>query len=204
MITVFHNGTVFTYGILLLSVVALGLFCNRVAFLYFRLNLNTDDTLQRIVLLMERMNYRGAIEECVKIENHPLGRTLKAGLLKFNKKDKDIERAMEEKILREAPVIKAGINYMGMFAIISILLGFLGTVVSLINSLSEMSQVTGTEMIMRGISQAMVSIAFGLVVAIPCLIGYFILNNRGNYIIAQLKEKALSLFNTLSTLRSNA
>ena len=44
--------------------------------------------------------------------------------------------------------------------------------------------------------------AFGLVVAIPCLVGFYVLNNRGEFIIDQLEEKALTLFNTLSSLKS--
>ena len=204
MIAIFQKGGLFMYVILGVSIFAFGLFCDRIAFLYFRLKLNTDDTLQRIVLLLEKMNIRGALEECVKIEKHPLGRMLKAGLLRLNKKDKDIERAMEEKIFREVLTIRAGINYMAMFAIVSILLGFLGTVVGLIGFLNAASQIPGPAIVTRGISQAMLSAAFGLIVAIPCLIGYFILNNRGNYLIAQLKEKALSLFNAISTMRSNA
>lgn len=204
MTEIFQGGNVFTYIILVVSIIALGLFCERINYLFFRLKLNADDTLQRIVLLLEKTNIRGALEECVKIEKHPLGRTLKAGILKLNKKDKEIELAMEEKILREIAVIRARINYMALLAIISILLGFLGTVMGLTTFFKEMSQVSGTEIIMGGISQAMLNITLGLIVAIPCLIGYFILNNRGNYLIGQLREKSLGLFNALSTLRSNA
>ncbi|MCM8789653.1 MAG: MotA/TolQ/ExbB proton channel family protein [Candidatus Omnitrophica bacterium] len=204
MVAIFQVGGIFTYGILGILAIALGLFCERVYFLYFQLKLNADDTLQRIALLLEKTNIRGALEECVKIEKHPLGRTLKAGLLRLNKKDKEIERAMEEKILREIPVIRARINYLAMLAIISILLGFLGTVVGLIGSLKEMvGQAPAADLLMSGISQAMFSIALGLMVSIPCLIGYFVLDNRGNYLIAQLKEKSLGLFNALSTLKGN-
>jgi len=207
MVAIFQGGGIFTYAILGIFIIALGLFCERAYFLYFQLKLNADDTLQRIALLVEKTNIRGALEECVKIEKHPLGRTLKAGLLRVNKKDKEIERAMEEKILREIPVIRARINYLAMLSIVSILLGFLGTVVGLINSLKEMvgqAPPNATEVLIGGISQAMVSVAFGFMVAIPCLIGYFVLDSRGNYLIAQLKEKTLSLFNALSTLKANA
>ncbi|MCL6582937.1 MAG: MotA/TolQ/ExbB proton channel family protein [bacterium] len=210
MVAIFQGGGIFTYAILGIFIIALGLFCERAYFLYFQLKLNADDTLQRIALLLEKTNIRGALEECVKIEKHPLGRTLKAGLLRLNKKDKEIERAMEEKILREIPVIRARINYLAMLSIVSILLGFLGTVVGLINSLKEMvgqapqAPPNAMEVLIGGISQAMVSVAFGFMVAIPCLIGYFVLDSRGNYLIAQLKEKTLSLFNALSTLKANA
>jgi biopolymer transport protein ExbB/TolQ len=49
----------------------------------------------------------------------------------------------------------------------------------------------------------MFTTAFGLIVAIPCLVGFYILNNRGDYIIDQLEEKALGLFNALSSLKRN-
>ena len=57
------------------------------------------------------------------------------------------------------------------------------------------------EILAGGISVAMLTTAFGLIVAIPCLIGFYILNNRGDYLIDQFEEKALSLFNMLSTLK---
>lgn len=204
MFSVFQNGGMFMYVILSVSIVALALFCERAAFLYFKLKMNMDKPFQNIMGALETMNYRGAIEECTRIEAHPLGRILKAGLLKADKRDKDIERILEEKILKEIPLVKARINLLTMFANISTLLGLLGTILGLIGAFQGVSSANAAmkqEILASGISVAMLTTAFGLIVAIPCLVGYYVLNNRGDYIIDQFEEKALSLFNVLSSLK---
>lgn len=192
------------YIILGVSIVAFALFFERVSVLYFRLKLDTDSVFQKILFSLNKFNYRGALEECAKIEKHPLGRILKAGLLKSDKRDKEIELAMEENILKEIPQIKARINYLAMFANIATLLGLLGTIVGLVTAFQGVSTADAAvkqEILARGISVAMLTTAFGLVVAIPCLAGFYILSNRGDYLIDQFEEKALGLFNVLSSLK---
>lgn len=204
MFYLLQSGGFFMYVILTVSIIAFALFCERISFLYFRMKLNTDKALQKILFFVEKLNYRSAIEECAKIEKHPLGRILKAGLLKSDKKDKEIERAMEEKILREIPLIKTRINYLALFANIATLLGLLGTIMGLITAFQGVSSASAAmkqEILASGISVAMLTTAFGLIVAIPCLIGYYILNNRGDYLIDQFEEKSLSLFNVISSVK---
>jgi len=192
------------YVILTVSIAAFALFCERASFLYFRLKLDTDKAFQKIAIPLEKMNFKAALEECSRIEKHPLGRILKAGILRSDKKDREIERAMEERIMQEIPKVKARINLLTMFANISTLLGLLGTIVGLITAfqgVSSASEAAKQEILASGISVAMLTTAFGLIVAIPCLAGFYVLNNRGDFVIDQLEEKALSLFNMLSSLK---
>lgn len=204
MFSLFNSGGPFMYVILAVSITALALFCERAAFLYFRLNLNTDVAYKKIVTLLEKMNYRGALDECTQIENHPMGRILKAGLLKADKRDKEIELVMEENIMREMATVTARINYMTLFANISTLLGLLGTILGLIAAFKGVSSANAAmkqEILAKGISVAMLTTAFGLIVAIPCLVGYYLLTNRGDYIINQCEEKSLALYNLLTSMK---
>jgi len=198
------DGGVFMYVILGVSIVAFALSFERASFLYFRLKLNMDRAFNSIMKALEKADYSDALKECSKIEKHPLGRILKAGLLKSDKKDKDIERIMEEKILREIPRVKARINLLSLFANISTLLGLLGTIQGLIvsfQSVSNASESMKQEVLASGISMAMLTTAAGLIVAIPCMAAYYFLNNRGDFLIDQFEEKALTLANALSTLK---
>jgi len=202
--TVLTDGGPFMFVILGVSIVALAIFCERAAYLYFRMNLNMDKAFARILLPLDRADYRGAIEECAKIKRHPLGRILKAGLMKSDRKDKEIERELEEKILSEIPSVKQRINLFTLFANIATLLGLLGTIMGLITafqSVSSANEAAKQEILAKGISMAMLTTAAGLVVAIPCLIMFYILNNRGDYIVDKLEEKSLSLANKLSILK---
>ncbi len=204
MFEILNNGGIFMYVILSVSVVAFALFCERASFLYFRLGLNLDNAFDKIQECLGHMNYKGAVDECIKIEKHPLGRILKAGLLKSDKRDKEIEMALEENVMREAPLVKARINYLTMFANVSTLLGLLGTIMGLIaafQGVSSASEAAKQEILAAGISVAMLTTAFGLIVAIPCLMGFYLLNNRGDFLIEKYEEKAVSLLNLLSSLK---
>ena len=199
-----HGGGALLYVIVGVSILALALFFERALYLFLRLKLNMDKAFKKVTYHLQKPDYRAAIEECTRFEKHPLGRILKAGLLKSDKKDKEIERALEEKILDEIPRVKAKVNYLTLFANISTLLGLLGTIMGLITSFQSVSsanEAAKQEMLAQGISMAMSTTAAGLVVAIPCLIGYYILNNRGEFLVDQLEQKALGLANALAGLK---
>lgn len=204
MFSSFSNGGPFMFVILGVSIVALAVFLERAAFLYYRMNLNMDKALKKVLVPLEKQNFRGAMEECSKIQNHPLGGILKAGLLKADRKDQEIERAMEEKIVGEIPKVKARINLLTLFANIATLLGLLGTILGLITAFQSVGSADETikqEILARGISMAMLTTAGGLIVAIPCLGGFYLLNNRGEYLIDKIEEKALGLANALSAMK---
>lgn len=192
------------YVILGVSIIALAVFLERAAFLYFRMNMNMDKALKKIIIPLEQQNFRQALDECSKIGKHPLGSILKAGLLKADRKDQEIERAMEEKIISEIPRVKMRINLMTLFANIATLLGLLGTILGLITafqSVSDADEAMKQVVLAKGISMAMLTTAGGLVVAIPCLGGYYLLNNRGDYLVDKIEEKALGLANALSAMK---
>jgi biopolymer transport protein ExbB len=202
--SVFTNGGPFMFVILGVSIIAMAVFLERAAFLYFRMNLNMDKALKKVLVPLEKQNFRGAIEECSRMQNHPLGGILKAGLLKADRKDQEIERAMEEKIVGEIPKVKARINLLTLFANIATLLGLLGTILGLITAFQSVGSADETmkqEILARGISMAMLTTAGGLIVAIPCLGGYYLLNNRGEYLVDKIEEKALGLANALSAMK---
>ena len=204
MASIFLNGGPFMYVILGVSIIAMAIFLERAAFLYFRMNMNIDKAYKQVLFPLEKKNFRAALEACSKMRRHPLGSILKAGLIKADRKDKEIERAMEERILSESSRLKSRVNLLTLFANISTLLGLLGTILGLITafqSVSSADEAIKQEILAKGISMAMLTTAAGLVVAIPCLAGYYILNNRGDYLIDKLEEKAISLSNMLSSMK---
>jgi len=186
------------------SIIALALFIERATFLYFRMNINMDKAFKKVLFSLEKQNFKGALEECSKLKTHPLGSILKAGILKADRKDQEIERAMEEKIMSEIPRVKARINLLTLFANIATLLGLLGTILGLITafqSVNNADEAMKQQVLAQGISMAMLTTAGGLIVAIPCLAGFYMLNNRGEFLIDKIEEKALGLANTLSSMK---
>lgn len=204
MFTSLAEGGPFMFVILGVSIVALALFLERAAFLYFRMNLNMDKAFKKVLYSLEKQNFRGALEECSRMHNHPLGQILKAGLLKADRKDQEIERAMEEKIISQSARVRARINLMTLFANIATLLGLLGTILGLITAFQSVNSATEAmkqQVLAKGISMAMLTTAGGLMVAIPCLAGYYVLNNRGEFLLDKIEEKSLGLANMLSSMK---
>lgn len=204
MFSYFSQGGPLMYAILAVSIIALALFMERAAFLFIRMQLNIDTAFKKVLHSLEKENLRAALEECAKLRSHPLGAILKAGLLRADRKDQEIERAMEEKILSEIPRVKARINLFTLFANIATLLGLLGTIQGLIlafQSVNSADEAMKQHVLAQGISMAMLTTAFGLIVAIPCLVGYYMLNNRGDFLVDKIEEKALGLANALASMK---
>lgn len=192
------------FVILGVSIVAMAIFVERAAFLYYQMRLDMDNAFKKVLIPLESMDFNSAIAECTKIKKHPLGNILKAGLLKADRKDQEIERAMEEKIVSEIPKVKSRVNLLTLFANIATLLGLLGTILGLITafqSVSAADEAMKQEVLASGISMAMLTTAAGLVVSIPCLGGFYMLNNRGEYLVDKIEEKALGLANALSAMK---
>ncbi len=201
MFSIMQSGGSFMWVILLVSVVAFALFAERYYFLFIRLNLNVDKAAHKIRVLLQESNYQGALEECNRVIRHPLGRVLKSGILKAGRRDKEIEQALQESILREVPVLKSRINYLSLVANIATLLGLLGTILGLISAFSGVASAAAAEkqeILSAGISVAMFTTAFGLVVAIPSMAGFYFLNNRSDWLVGKIDEKALAVFSVMT------
>ncbi|MCK7494550.1 MAG: MotA/TolQ/ExbB proton channel family protein [Comamonadaceae bacterium] len=50
------------------------------------------------------------------------------------------------------------------------------------------------EILASGISVAMLTTAFGLLIAIPCLIGFYIINNKGESVIDEIGAQGVEAF----------
>ncbi len=207
MFSVMENGGYFMWVILGVSIVALALFAERYYYLFVRLSLNVDKAAHKVKALLEEANYQAALAECNRFARHPLGRVLKSGILKAGRRDKEIEQALQESILREVPVLKSRINYLSLVANIATLLGLLGTILGLISAFSGVATAAAAEkqeILSAGISVAMFTTAFGLVVAIPSMAGFYLLNNRSDWMVSKLDEKALAVFSVLTARDTSA
>lgn len=197
------KGGVFMLPILMVSIAALALIIERVYTLWLRYRLDEEGFVKGLMHALDEQDFAGALEECARAEHNPLSRVLRAGLLKVHRSDKEIERAMEEEMLRTAPTIRKRIGYLATLGNVATLLGLLGTIFGLIQAFEGVSMAdpaTKQEILARGISIAMLTTAFGLIVAIPCLLSHAFLQNKSIQMIEGLEEKAFTLFNKISAL----
>ena len=134
----------------------------------------------------------------------PLGQVLAAGLVT----SKYGRAAMIESIEQTAALVihdmERYLNTLGTIAAITPLLGLLGTVVGMIEVFSEiMLQGTGNaNALAGGISQALISTAAGLTVAIPTFMFHRFLTRRVDSLVLNLEQESIKLVDALHSDRT--
>jgi len=198
------QGGAFMWVLLSWSILGLGFILERMVALWFRYRIDADTFLKKVLFFVSSHNYARAVEVCNGRPNHPLSRVIKSGLLKANKSDKEIQRSMEEEMLRTIPKVQRNVDYIAMAANVATLLGLLGTIQGLIMAFAGVagkSAQARQEHLARGISVAMYTTAFGLIIAIPFLIFHYWLNRRSMRIVETVEESSVALLNALASKR---
>jgi biopolymer transport protein ExbB len=111
----------------------------------------------------------------------PLARVLGTALARWGQPALEREKAVEDAGLREVRRLAAGLRPLVVVAAIAPLLGLLGTVWGMILAFSTIAQQDGLgrpELLAGGISQALITTAAGLAIAIPTHAAYFWLKGR--------------------------
>jgi len=120
-----------------------------------------------------------------------LSRILLPGLRKIPKGEEYAIKAMEEAGGREADKMKRALKPLSMIANVAPLLGLLGTVYGMIGAFQAAATTTAgnkSDVLAKGIYEALVTTAAGLTLAIPVLIAYQFLNNRVDRLLECLDD----------------
>jgi len=132
-------------------------------------------------------------------ESSPLGRIIAAGLVN-RQHDRDIiKEAIEDTGRHVVPELERYLNTLGTIAVISPFLGLLGTVLGMIQMFAGVSThgVGDPTAIAGGIAQALITTAFGLVVAIFAVLFHRYFRGRVNELLLDMEEQALKLIEIL-------
>ena len=129
----------------------------------------------------------------------PLGRIFAAALINRKRSREVIKETVEDTGRHVVHDLERFLNTLGTIAGISPLLGLLGTVVGMIKVFSAImiSGVGDANVLAGGISQALITTAAGLTVAIPSYFFYrFFRGMVAEYVIS-MEEKAISLIDCI-------
>jgi len=194
-----YRGGILMAPILVFSVVALGIFLERLWVLRRSLILPEEQLSQLENLLRKKM----IPEARTYCQQHPspLTRILFAGLQQYGNSRYLIKENMEERGKAEALELKKYIGLLHTIASVSPLLGLLGTVSGMIKVFSTISVegVGDPASLATGISEALITTAAGLTVAIPTFLGQRYLAGRAERLVHMLEEYATYLLNLLPT-----
>jgi biopolymer transport protein ExbB len=201
----FAEGGIFMYVILVVSVFGLGVIIERFVFLFFKLNINAPAFMAQIERLVRAGNVDRAIKLCNAAPSAALPRVIKAGLMRANRSDLEISSAIEEATLEVVPKVQRRTPQLQAIANIATLMGLLGTIWGLIEAFTALDMALPEQRasyLARGISMAMNTTAFGLVVAIPCMIAHLFLASVTRKIVEEIDQYSVKLENLLCGRRS--
>ncbi len=125
----------------------------------------------------------------------PLGRVLAAGLVNLHHSREVMKESIEDTGRQVVQDLERYLNTLGTIAAITPLLGLLGTVIGMITVFAAITShgVGNPEVLAGGISQALITTATGLSVAIPAVMFYRYFRGRVDLLVLKMEEEALKM-----------
>lgn len=135
----------------------------------------------------------------------PLGKILVSGLSSSRRGREIMKESIEETAGHVIHEMERYLNTLGTIAVITPLLGLLGTVIGMIKVFSAL-QLEGTgnaAVLAGGISQALITTAAGLSVAIPSLFFYRFFVRRVDELVIEMEQEAIKLVDVIHSDKSD-
>lgn len=198
----FQHGGGWMYAILSVQMLAVAIIVERAISLYLKRKADQ----KALAATFEKDIRRGDLDSVIQTaekSSSPLARVVLAGAraAKSFGGQNEIQGKMDEVLLEENQALEKRTGFLAMLGNAAMLTGLLGTITGMIKSFSAVASANPTEkatMLSAGISEAMNCTAYGLIVAIPALVFFSILQNRQTALSEDLNQGALRVFNWLS------
>lgn len=202
----FNAGGSFMWVILVALAVACAVIIERIFYLYVYCSKDNLTFAKRVFVHIKKGDIEGAkgIASKHSTPMHSLFRVALDHYASGDTNEKIMER-IEQSAIRELPRLSKRINYLSLIANVSTLLGLLGTITGLQISFSSLATTDASQsasMLATGISQAMTTTAFGLIVAVPCMVMYTILTNKQQELVKTIDEGVSYLISTVKESRA--
>jgi biopolymer transport protein ExbB len=196
-----HNPTFLILN-LVVSAVVVTIIIERAAFQLGRYRVNSREFFAQIKKLVAAGNIDRAIKLC-DASDYPILQLVKAGLTHANKGPDEIDAALSEKLSELKPQVEKRVAALWSLANIATLIGLIGTVSGLITTFASisvpgLSQADKQRMLSNGIAEAMYNTAFGLGIAVLCMIAHVLLHTRSKNIQHDLEGTTERVFNLLT------
>jgi biopolymer transport protein ExbB/TolQ len=193
----FNTGGAFMWVILAVLAFALAVMIERYIYFFFYCSTNTSRMVGKLIDAIDNNNLSVA-QTIVSKRKTPFHVLMKTAFERYigGAKTERIMEGVERVSIQELPKISKRVNYLSLLANIATLLGLLGTITGLQTSFGSLATADATQkatLLANGISEAMNTTAFGLIVAVPCMIMYTILSNKQQALLKDI-DNGVALF----------
>ncbi len=196
----YNDGGIVMHFISVLSLVSLTTIIYKLI-VFRRVKLNLGDFISKVRANLLKGNVKGAIQVCEQTRS-PVAAIVKAALLKYGQPREQIEKSMENAAIHEVAYLEKYLTVLSTVANIAPLLGFLGTVVGMILSFEviALQGLNNPGEVAKGISVALLTTAYGLMVAFFTQPFYNYFTSKVAAYTRQIETAANILFETFDEM----
>ncbi len=189
-------------GIIMIPILGLGVLCVLASLWklagFVGLKTGREKEISRIASLLRDEKIAEA-DDAANALGRPVRAVIQEGIRNHNAQREQLEEVMHERILFQIPFLERGLSILAVSAAASPLLGLLGTVTGMIHTFNLVT-VFGTgkaKLLSGGISEALITTEFGLIIAVPALIIHAYFSRKVKKSIRNLEQSALLFINRL-------
>ncbi len=163
-----------------------------------RAHVNTRKLIGTVITTLRNDGVQAAGEECQKVRG-PIAAILYSGLQKADRGPDAVEKAITTAGTIEMAFLERGLIWISSVSTIAPLIGFLGTVSGMINAFEAIatSDTVNAQLVAAGISEALITTATGLVLAIPTSIAFNYFVSRIDRFVIEMEEASAELVEEL-------
>jgi biopolymer transport protein ExbB len=199
MIELYWTGGVFMHPILFCSIVGLGLIIER-AWFFARARTDTSRLMGEVLRTLQDQGLEAA-QRMLHARRGPIAAVLHSGLARAKRGPEAVEKAIETAASIEIALLERGLIWLATVANIAPLLGFLGTVSGMIHAFEAIAaaEEVSARLVATGISEALITTAAGLIVAIPVQAAHNYFVSRIDKFVIDIEESGAELIDSLTT-----
>lgn len=182
---IYPLGLLAVWGIVIIAVKSVTLKRDRII---------VPDVVEQLEALVVSGNIPEATAYCKK-NSAPMTRILLAAIINYEKDEAQLKESVEEAGRQELPRIQSHLTALATIASVAPLLGLFGTVLGMISVFSVLSQQANVEanMLAGGISEALVTTACGMAIAMPTLAFYNYFASKVQNLIIEIEKISLHM-----------
>ncbi|RMG61330.1 MAG: MotA/TolQ/ExbB proton channel family protein [Calditrichaeota bacterium] len=201
MLRLYIEGGFFMHPILVLLIFGIAIGLVKLITLW-RANVNTRKFMAQLRSALKEGGVDAALEVCENTRG-PVASILHAGLSRAKEGIEHVEKAITNAGAIEMAFLEKGMIWLGFIIVIAPLLGFTGTVWGMIVAFDAIKTANDISpaIVAGGISQALLTTLFGLVVAIIVQFFHNLASSRIDKLIIDMEEASVELVDTLIEMK---
>jgi biopolymer transport protein ExbB len=172
-------------------------------FYFHRARINVSSLLLGLGLHVKRRAFAEALHEAARAPG-PVGRVAHAGLLRYYLDRRDLSEVVREAGQLEVPRIEKNIRAVLAVALLSPLIGMLGTMLGMVDAfqrVSEQGGVSSPAELSAAVLTALITSVLGLTVAVPMYVFYLYFVGRTRRLVSRIERAGIEIVHMIADAR---